>query len=80
MVTLVCSLIHTAAHVARVLYEGDPERLYAPGIFLSGVLATLLLLPVAIPMWFIYMRNKVTITVGLKKIKHNNEYPVAPVI
>ena len=59
VVTLACSLIHTVAHVARAFYENHPDRLYGDGINLSGLAATLLLLPVATPMMVEYIKTKV---------------------
>eukprot|EP00904_Undaria_pinnatifida_P005572 jgi/Undpi1/2144/HiC_scaffold_12.g05530.m1 len=60
VVTLVCSLIHTSAHVARAFYERKPERLVGDAINLSGVAATLFLLPVAVPMMAESIKKKIT--------------------
>lgn len=60
-VTLFCSLVHTAAHIARAVYENHLEGLYSERINLSGLVATLLLLPVAVPMMIGFMKNRVRV-------------------
>ena len=59
MVTLLCSLIHVAAHIARVFFENNLEGLYSEQINLSGLVATPLLLPVVVPMMIGYLKNRV---------------------
>ncbi|CAM9360989.1 unnamed protein product, partial [Laminaria digitata] len=68
VVTLVCSLIHTVAHIARAFYENHLEGLYGDEINLSGLAATLLLMPVAVPMMIGFVRTK--LAYELRKLMH----------
>lgn len=56
-----CSLVHTAADIARDFYENHLDGLYSERIHLPGLVVMLLLLAVVVPMMIGYMKNKVKV-------------------
>lgn len=78
VVTLLCSLIHTAAHIARAFYENHLEGLYSESINLSGLVATLLLLPVVVPMMVGYMKNRVRSVTAVTFVKNERRGLLLP--
>lgn len=60
LLTLVFSVLHGAAHVARFVLEKNPEELYGSTLNRSGLVALLLLLPTVLPMASKTLKEKVT--------------------
>lgn len=62
MLTLVFSVLHGAAHIARFVYENNPKDLYGSTLNRSGLVALLVLLPTAVPMSSTALKEKVGYT------------------
>ena len=59
MVIFICSVVHGAAHVASVSYQGSLEPLQDNVMHRSGIAALVLLLPTALPMMVGFLKKKV---------------------
>lgn len=60
VVTLVCSVIHGVAHIARMFHEGDMPYMVHSTTNRSGLVALLLLFPTALPMWIGFLKTAVS--------------------